>query len=232
MELQILIVAAVVAAVLAIIVLSVNVRTRGKEQEILRELGFAAQDPPPSALTEALRHLYSDKGSKTEIQITRCLRLRGRAADVFFVDFQAGESEKSSYRQAMRSLHAINPSWKLPRVTVLTLKEPEGLGERMIASALEGVLGKHLGKIDTSGLGDFSQRAKVFSEDEHAARRLLTGPVRKALLAMPYGLFEAHGTAFCLGRPAQAGPGKWTQEDWRGLSDAVRALAEELAHLP
>ena len=232
MELQILIVAAVMAAVLAMVVLGVNVRTRAKEDESLRELGFAAQDPPPAALAEALRHLYADKDAKTEIQITRCLRLRGRAADVYFVDFQAGESEKSSYSQAMRSLHAINPSWKLPRVTVLTLKEPEGLTDRMIASTLEGLLGKLLGKIDTSGLGDFSQRAKVFAVDEHAARRLLTGPVRQALLAMPYGLFEAHGTAFFLGRPAQAGPGKWTQEDWRGLTDAVRAVAEELAHLP
>jgi hypothetical protein len=232
MELQILIVAAVMAAVLAMVVLGVNVRTRAKEDESLRELGFTAQDPPPASLAEALRHLSADKDAKTEVRVTRCLRLRGRAADVYFADFQAAESDKSSYRQVTRSLHAINPKWNLAPVTVLTLKAPEGLGDRMIAQTLDTILGKHLRKIDISGLGDFSQRARVFAEDEHAARRLLTSPVRKTLLALPYGLFEANGPAFCLGRPAQAGPGKWTQQDWRQLTDTVRALAEEISSSP
>lgn len=232
MELQVLVVAAVVAAVLTMIVLGVNVRTRGKEEETLRELGFIAQDPPPAVLAAALRQLYAEEGAKAEIPVTRCMRLRGRAADVYFLDHQAAESDKSSYRQATRSLHAVNPAWKLPRVIVLTLKEPEGLGERMIAQTLEALLGKHLQKINTSGLGEFSQRARVFAEDEHAARRLLTGPVRKTLLAMPYGLFEARGAAFCLGRPAQAGRGNWKQDDWRLLADAVRVLADEISQSP
>jgi hypothetical protein len=232
MEIAALVVAGVFILALAILFLASRMGHRSKEADILRDLGFIEQDPPPVELMDALHQLYADKEEKTEFHITRCLRLRIRAADLCFVDFERSGREKRSPHQTLRSLHAVNPSWNLPALTVLTWKEPEGLAERMISQALDAVMSKHRDHVDLSAYGDFASRARAFAEDESAARLLLTPPVRKALLALPYSLFEVRRIAFCLGRPAQAGRGKGGIEEWRLLTETVRALAEQMPHSP